>query len=129
MASLIKTPEGSLTLGIATATLVVGIYTTSTPDTGVIHATDPNDHNIDAGRKKAAWLSAAVVSAIALLMRDKTVFVLGGTVLIALDWHTRHANAVSPQTGKVVSNEGYEPASDGNLYNMPTSGATVPVAG
>lgn len=113
MASIIKTPEGSITLGVAVAALVYMTYTFSTPSTAVIHATQANDNNIDAGRKKAAILSAGVVGGVALLARDKTIFVLGGAMLIALDWHTRHANAVSPETGQVVSNSGYEPATEG----------------
>lgn len=118
MASILK-PEGSITLGVATAALVYGVYTFSTPPTAVVHATQANDDNIDRGRKKAAWFSAAVVSGIALLTRDKTIFVLGGLMLIGLDWHTRHANAVSPETGQVVSNDGYAPA--GNVYQMDTA--------
>lgn len=112
MASVIKTPEGSLTLGVAVAALVYGVYTFSSPPTAVIQATKPGDINIEAARKKAAWTSAAVVGAVSLLTKDKTIFVLGGTMLIALDWHMRHANAVSPETGNVISNTGYEPATD-----------------
>lgn len=123
MASILKTPEGSLTLGVATAALVYGVYTFSTPPTAVIHATKAGDLNIEAGRKKAAWTSAAVVGAVALLTKDKTIFVLGGTMLIMLDWHTRHANAVSPDTGRLVSNSGYEPATDdASVADTPSPG-------
>lgn len=128
MQSLIKTPEGSITLGLATAALVYGVYINSTSSIDVIHATEANDMNVEAGRKKAAWFSAAIVSGVALITKDKTIFVLGGLMLIALDWHTRHANAVSPTTGKVVSNEGYEPASS-NVYDMPTSNPAMGVVG
>ncbi len=125
MASVLK-PEGSITLGVAVAALTYGIYTFSTPNTSVIHATDAHDVNIEAGRKKAAWTSAAVVAGVALITRDKTIFVLGGAMLIALDWHTRHANAVSPETGQLVSNEGYAPAA-GNV--TPMSDYQAPIAG
>ncbi len=100
--SLIKSPEGSVTLGAATGVFVVGIYTLSTPDLATVRATLPHDDAIESGRKRAAWTSAAFVSGVALLTKDPTVFVLGGAVLIALDWHTRHANIVHPETGKVV---------------------------
>ncbi|MGH2866768.1 MAG: hypothetical protein ACRDNK_04250 [Solirubrobacteraceae bacterium] len=103
-------PEGSLTLGVATAGLVYGVYAISVPNTAQMHATQPNDINIEAGRKKAAWTSAAVVAAVSLMARDKTIFVLGGMILIALDWHARHANAVSPDTGQLVDTNGYVPA-------------------
>jgi hypothetical protein len=126
MATILRSPEGSVTLGVAVAALVYGVYTFSTPPTAVIHATKANDANIDAGRRKAAWTSAAVVGAIALLTKDKTIFVLGGTMLIMLDWHTRHANVVDPTTGSVVSNAGYEPA---DSAQADASAVQPPIAG
>jgi hypothetical protein len=92
--------------------MVYGIYSFSTPPTAVIHATQAGDDNVERGRKKAAWTSAAVVAAISLMARDKTIFILGGATVFALDWHTRHANAVSPDTGQIVDNNGYQPASN-----------------
>jgi hypothetical protein len=107
--SILK-PEGSLMAGLATAAMVYGTYTFSLPNGAAMHATDPQDLNIEAGRRKAAIQSAAVVGVVSLLAKDKTIFVLGGLMLIALDWHARIANAASPQTGKVVSNTGYQSA-------------------
>lgn len=102
-------PEGSLVLGVATAAMVYGVYTFSLPNTAQMHATMPGDINIEAGRKKAAWTSAVVVAGVSLMAKDKTIFVLGGVVLIALDWHARHANVSHPETGKLVSTQGYAP--------------------
>lgn len=107
--SILK-PEGSLMAGLATAAMVYGTYTFSLPNGAAIHATDAQDLNIEAGRRKAAIQSAAVVGIVSLLAKDKTIFVLGGLMLIALDWHARVANAASPLTGKVVSNTGYQSA-------------------
>lgn len=103
-------PEGSLTLGVATAAMVYGVYSFSLPNTATMHSTEANDRNIESARKKAAWTSAAVVGAVSLMTKDKTIFVLGGVMLIALDWHARHANATSPDTGQVVDQNGYQPA-------------------
>jgi hypothetical protein len=109
--SILK-PEGSITLGAATAALVYGVYSFSLPNTATITATLPHDDAVEAGRKKAAWTSAAVVGAVALMARDKTIFALGGLMLLALDWHARHSNAVHPETGKMVlaSPKDYLPA-------------------
>lgn len=103
-------PEGSLTLGVATAAMVYGVYGFALPNTATMQATDAHDTNIEAARKKASWTSAALVSGVALIAKDPTIFVLGGVMLIALDWHTRHANAVSPDTGQMVDTNGYVPA-------------------
>lgn len=103
-------PEGSVAAALATAGLTYGVYSFSLPNTATMHATAVQDVNLEAGRKKAAWTSAAVISAISLITKDKTIFVLGGLMLIALDWHARHGIAASPETGKVASVGGYTPA-------------------
>jgi proline racemase len=112
MSGISLKPEGSLTLGLATAGLTYGIYSISVPNTATMHATQAGDINIEAGRKKAAWTSVALVAAVSLMARDKTIFTLGGLMVIALDWHARHANAVSPENGQLVSDVGYHPAQD-----------------
>jgi hypothetical protein len=103
-------PEGSVVAGAAVAALVYATYSQSVPNASVVHATQAHDTNIESGRKKAAWTSAAVVGGVSLIARDPTIFVLGGLVLIALDFHARHANATDPATGDLVSTQGYQPA-------------------
>jgi hypothetical protein len=104
--SILK-PDGSVALGIATMVLTAFIYDRELPDMATIHATNPGDINVEAGRKKAAWTSAAAISAITLLTKDTNILILGGVTLFALDMHTRHANASNPVTGQLVSDTGY----------------------
>jgi hypothetical protein len=104
-------PEGSITMGVATGILVYAIYDRSLPDAATMGATRPYDTNIEAGRKKATYTSAAVVATVALLTRDANVFILGGMVLIALDVHARHANVTEPSTGALVSPQTAAPVS------------------
>lgn len=96
-------PEISLGVGLATATVVYGIYMQATPSIADIRVAGAQDDNIDSARKAAAWTAAAVVGAISLLAKDATVFVLGGGMIIGLDWWTRHANLVDPLTGRASS--------------------------
>jgi hypothetical protein len=96
-------PEGSLTAGVATMAIVYAIYSHSLPSQAEIHATAANDDNIEAARKKAIISSAAVVGGISLIARDPTVFILGSFTAVGLDFMARHANATSPETGKLVA--------------------------
>jgi len=105
--SLLK-PDGSVAIGIATAITVYAVYDRSLPTAATMHATEANDINIESARKKATITSAGVLSAITLLTRDVNVFILGGVVLFALDFHARHANASNPHTGLLVSDTGYD---------------------
>lgn len=88
-------------MGLATGVMVWGVYDRSLPDAATMGATDAMDVHIESGRKKAAWTAAAVVGAVTLLTRDRNVFILGGGVLVLLDLHARHANAVNADTGKL----------------------------
>jgi hypothetical protein len=106
--SILK-PDGSIALGLATAITTYAIYDRSLPDAATMHATDANDINIEAGRKKATLTAAAVLGAVTLLTKDVNVFILGGVTLFALDFHARHANASNPATGALVSDQGYAP--------------------
>jgi predicted NBD/HSP70 family sugar kinase len=102
MASLLK-PEVSVGVAAAVGTLVFGIYSQATPTFADMRAVPPGDPNIDGTRKSAAWLAAVAVAGISLLTRDSTVFVVGGGMIIAMDWLTRHASEVNPGTGKVLN--------------------------
>jgi hypothetical protein len=107
--SILK-PEFSLTVGLAVGAMTYGIYSFSLPTGAMMNATQPQSLDIESARKKAAWTSVTIVSAVSLLAKDKTVLILGGMIIIALDIHARLANASAPGTGKVVSNTGYTPA-------------------
>jgi hypothetical protein len=96
-------PETSLTIGLATAAMVVGIYQYSMPGIADVRASGQNDTTIASTERSATWISAAVVAAVSLISKDPTVFILGGSITMALAWHYRHANAVNPKTGKASS--------------------------
>lgn len=107
LTSILK-PDGSIAIGLATGVTIWAIYDRSLPDSATMHATDAGDINIESGRKKAVYTSAAVLGVVTLLTKDVNVFILGSVILFALDMHTRHANASNPVTGQLVSNPGYD---------------------
>jgi hypothetical protein len=102
MASLLK-PEISVPTAAALGALVYGVYTQATPTIADMRVAKPNDTNIESARKGAAWTAAGIVAAISLITKDPTVFVVGGGMVIVMDWWTRHANAVDPATGKAAT--------------------------
>lgn len=102
----ILSPGGSIGVAIGTAGLVYAIYGLNVPNLGVIHATDPNDQNVEAARKKATWEAALAVIAATALTRDLNPWIMGGGAIILSDWYVRHANAIHPETGELVSHDG-----------------------
>ena len=107
--SILK-PEGSLVAGIATGALVYGIYQMNLGNLATVHATAAGDGNARASRKKASIESVAAVAAISLLAKDVNIFILGGGIVVLLDWHSRHAVESHPETGQLADNTGYVPA-------------------
>lgn len=115
-------PEMSLTVGLATATVVYGIYSNALPPIADVRTVPENQPDVDAAEKSAAWMSATVVAGISLLARDMTVFVVGGAMVIALSWWNKHASAVIPELSRAVPHlsgeaeqvqaDGMEPAYD-----------------
>lgn len=96
-------PEISIGVGLAVATVVYGIYQTSMPPVTDVRVAPSQDMHINASRNTSAWTAAAVVAGVSLIAKDPTVFTIGGAMVIALDWWYRHANAVHPSTGRVMS--------------------------
>lgn len=94
-------PEVSIPAGLATAALVYGIYGRGLPPMVDVRAAEADDNHVAAIRRQNAWMAAGVVGAVSLLAKDPTIFVIGGAMVIALDWSTRHANAVNPLIGGV----------------------------
>lgn len=94
--------EVSIGMGLAVAALVYGVYSNVTPNMADIRAAEPGNGDVDSTRKQAAWMSAGVVSGVSLIAKDPTIFVIGGSMVIALDWFHRHANEVDPRTGRAA---------------------------
>lgn len=95
-------PEVSLTVAAATGALVFGIYTNALPPVVDIRTAPANHPDVASAEKGAAWMAAAAVSAIALLAKDMTVFIVGGSMVIAMSWYHRHANVVDPEYSMAV---------------------------
>jgi len=95
--------EVSLPIALATGAVVYGIFQTQMPPTAEQRVTMPGNQHLAASRKTATWTAAAVVAGISLIAADPAIFIVGGAMVVAEDFICRHANAVHPQTGKVVA--------------------------
>lgn len=93
--------EVSLGVGLATAALVWGVYNASLPTIADVRVGQPQDDHINKARRMATWTSIATVTGVALLAKDATVAILGGAMVVTLDWANRHANAVDPMLGMI----------------------------
>ncbi|HET7641157.1 MAG TPA: hypothetical protein VFK47_20780 [Ktedonobacteraceae bacterium] len=104
-------PEVSLGMGAASAALVYAIYQNALPTMADIRTLPANNSDVNATEKHAFVTSLAIVSAISLIAKDATIFIIGGGAAVAMSWMHRHANAVHPMTGNVSGVPG--------TYSMP----------
>jgi len=100
--SVIKAPEGSITVGLAEAAAVYVIYQSALPNHSDIRSADPHNNDIEASRKRAAWKAASILGLVFLITQDLNSFLIGGMALAGIDVMVKHANAVTPATGKMA---------------------------
>lgn len=99
-----RRPEVSISAGLAMAALVYSIYSRGMPPLADIRRSTPGEadqSDIDVVRRQNAWLAGGTVAGVSLIAKDPTIFIVGGAMVVALDWMHRHANSVSPFTGKI----------------------------
>lgn len=92
------TREGSIGVGLASAGLVVAIHMKAAPTSPDIRAANPNDPHIAGSERMATWTSVIAVSAISLIARDPTVFIIGGATAVVMAWWSRVDNTMNPLT-------------------------------
>jgi len=96
-------PDGKLGLGLTSGVLVYGIYQMQLPTATDIRMADAGQADVQSAERGATWMSAAVVSGIALIAKSPEVFVIGGLFTVGLAWMYRHADMVNPLTKKATS--------------------------
>lgn len=94
--------ENSVLAGLATATVVYGVYQAALPSSADIRSLDAQNTDVAGAEKVAEWTSAAIVSGVSLIAKDPTIFIIGGSMVIAMAWVARHANAVTPTLKSLV---------------------------
>lgn len=96
-------PEISLGAALATGAIVYGTFQMHMPSTADLRTVESGNSDADSAERAATWTAAGIVAAISLIAKDPTIFVVGGGMTVALAWEYRHANHVSPLTGKVAT--------------------------
>lgn len=97
------TPEGKLGLALTSGVLVYGIFQIQMPAATDVRMAEAGQADVQSAERGATWMSAAVVSGIALVSKSPEVFTIGGLFVVGLAWTYRHADMVNPITKKAVS--------------------------
>jgi hypothetical protein len=92
--------EFSILTGTIVGVAVYGIYQAALPSAADVRSLEPNNKDVAAAERTASWTSAGTVAIVSLIAQDPTVFILGGSMVVAMAWMHRHANWVNPLTSK-----------------------------
>jgi hypothetical protein len=95
-------PQESLATGAALAFGIIALYDHFMPNIADQKAAPANLNVLDKARFHATIVACAIVGGVSVLAKDPTIFVIGGTTVVALDFAHRHANAVNPATQQVA---------------------------
>jgi hypothetical protein len=98
-------PNEEMQVAALSAAIVYGIFQLDAPNKADVKASAPGNPVVHGSVKTAVWTSAIVVSAISLLAKAPTVFVVGGLMTVVEGWTYYHANAFDPAQGKAVTTQ------------------------
>jgi hypothetical protein len=94
--------RNELTIGILTGAVDALIWTHFMPSVADIKEVAQFNGNIEQTERTALIAATAFTLLTAGFARSARVFAIGGVVILALDFATKHANTVNPQTGKMA---------------------------
>lgn len=101
-----RKPEVSVAIGLGMAVIVFELFRHAVPSQADMRSVEPRNKDIQAAERTATWIGAGLVTGVSLLLRDETVFAIGGATVVALAVWTRHSDEVNPMTGKALSTSG-----------------------
>jgi hypothetical protein len=82
---------------------VYSVYDMSMPSLADVRNVDSNNVDIQSAERTATWVAAGLVTGVALITSDATVFVIGGAAIVAFAWMFRHADQVNPLSGRALA--------------------------
>jgi hypothetical protein len=90
------------------------------PSIADIRTADALNGDIEKAERTGLIAGTVFTLVVSGLARSAVVFAIGGITLVALDFATKHANAVNPNTGKMESTM---TSGESTTYPMPDYGA------
>ena len=89
-------------IGVLVGIVDVEIWRHFVPSVADIRTAQPFDSDIEGAERTALLVGTMFTLVVAGFTRSAEVFAIGGLALVALDFSTKYANALSPDTGKVA---------------------------
>jgi hypothetical protein len=98
-------PRNEVTAGILVGAVDALIWTHFMPSVADIKEVPQYNQNIESTERTALLVCTAFTLVTAGFTKSAKVFAIGGLVILALDFATKHANAVNPDTGAMAESD------------------------
>lgn len=107
------TRKALISVGVGVADVL--IFQHFVPSVADIRIADKFNKDIEHAELEALAVGTAFTLLVACMTGAVEPFIVGGAILVGLDFATKHANAVDPNTGKMASQE----QGESTTYPMP----------
>lgn len=94
--------SNATSLGVLVGIVDVAIWRHFVPSVADVRTAQPFNGDLESAERTALLVGTFFTLVVAGFARSAEVFAVGGVVLIAMDFATKHANAVNPDTGKMT---------------------------
>ncbi|WP_333758791.1 hypothetical protein [Streptomyces sp. ISBFB 2968] len=95
--------DAEVSIALATSVMAYGAYQIALPSVADVRSLEKGNADVQGAERTAAWVSAGLVSFVALITKSPNTFILGGAVVIAASWMTRHADQVDSVQHRAAS--------------------------
>jgi hypothetical protein len=107
------TRKALISVGVGIADVL--IFQHFVPSVTDIRVADKFNKDIEHAELEALAVGTAFTVLVSIMTGGLEPFIVGGAILVGLDFASKHANAVDPNTGKMASQE----ATESTSYPMP----------
>lgn len=104
-------------LGVFVGLVDTVIYLHFLPPVADVKTFPANNQDIESSERTALMVTTAFTLLAAGFARSWDTFIIGGAVIVGVDFAFKHANAVTPETGKMTPPQ--SPGLDNNVHPLP----------
>jgi hypothetical protein len=106
----------AIELGVFVGLVNTVIFMHNMPPVTDVRAADPYNPQVESAERTALLETTALTLLVAGFARSMETFIIGGAVIIAVDFTFKHANAVNPSTNKMAPDA---VSAGGSLHPLP----------
>src|SRR5215469_645893 len=94
--------QHATSVGVMVGIVDVVLWRHFVPNMSDVRTAQPFNTDVESAERTALVVGTIFTLVVAGFARSAEVFAIGGLTLVALDFATKHANAVHPDTGKMA---------------------------